>query len=142
MLERPDQIAAIDEHSVVRPSATTGTIEVDRDAVVVDEPSGRAHALNATGSIVWRCLDGSGPLRSVIDDLADAYAQPRPRIAADVVELVRHFARLGLIDGLARDATALPPEIAHAAAGECAPDDDPAVVPSFDSRYLAAPPNG
>jgi hypothetical protein len=133
---------AIDEHSIVRPSRTTGTIEVDGNVVVVDESAGRAHALNETGSLVWQCLDGTGALGDLVDDLATEFAGSRDAIGVDVVDLVRSFGALGLLDGVGPDAAALPPEIQRATAGECAPDDEPGPDASFDDRYLAAPPNG
>lgn len=138
MADQPEP-ASIDEHSVVRRRRDVGTVALDRDAVLVDPPAGRAHALNPSGALVWQCLDGDETLQALIDDLADAFGADRATVAADVVALARDLARLGLLDGFAADTGAWPAGFAPDHAGECAPDDDR--VAAFDDRYLAAPPN-
>lgn len=133
---------AVTAASVVRRSGTAGTVLVDGQAVLVDEREGRAHALNPTGTVVWACLDGAGDLDALIDDLAAEFTAPRAVIAADVVELARQLARLGLLDGFGAAPDAWPEVFAPPTDDECAPDDPATAPPELDDRYLASPPNG
>lgn len=134
----PDPIT---EASVVRRTPRAGTVAVDAGAVVVDELDGRAHALNATGALVWECLDGTVDLAGLIDDLTAGFRVDRSSVATDVLDLARELARLGLLDGFATDAGAWPKVVVAPGDDECEPDADDA-PPSFDDRYLAVPPNG
>lgn len=117
-----------------------GTVAVGTAAVLVDEPGGRAHALNATGAVVWECLDGDGDLGDLVDDLAEGFGADRATVAADVLGLARELARLGLLEGFDADADAWPAGFDPAVDDDCAPDGS-AAAPAFDDRYLAAPPN-
>lgn len=131
---------AIVESSVVRRRPDVATVAVGADAVLVDEPDGRAHAVNATGALIWECLDGLGDLAGLVDDVAAEFGADRQTVADDVVGLARDLARLGLLEGFHAAADAWPEEPAPDDDG-CPPEAD-APDPTFDDRYLAAPPNG
>ena len=133
---------SIDEASVVRAGRAIDTLEVDGQALVIDEAAGRAHALNPTASVVWLCLDGTVDLGGLVDELADAFAGPRDAIAADVLTLVQTCGRLGQLEGIDLDPAALPQEPDADDEDACAPDATFEAGSPFDDRYLAAPPNG
>lgn len=147
---------ALTEASVVRRSPFAATVPVDGHAILVDGPGGRAHAINPTAALVWGCLDGTGDLGGLIDDLVAGFEVPRAIVADDVLGLARDLARLGLLDGFGAAAGAWPEDLASRD-DDCPPGaGDPAAIsgradvsdpagpadPSFDDRYLTAPPNG
>lgn len=135
--------AEIDEPHVVRPAAHVGTVPVDRELVVVDEATGRVHALNPTAALVWECLDGQASLATIVDELQEAFGAPRATISADVLGVVREFGTLGFLRDVRSAPDAPPIEIRAASEGETTSRGElPADEPSFDHRYLAAPPNG
>jgi hypothetical protein len=69
---------------------------VGDDAILHDPRDGQAHVINATAAQVWELADGRS-----LDDLATAFAAPygltADDVRADVVELLDHFDRLGLL---------------------------------------------
>jgi hypothetical protein len=84
--------------AVPRPSICS--LELDGEMVLLDEATGRSHVLNPTGSMVWRFLDGSGPIAELIADLADAYETDPAVVEADVMELIRSLGGHGLLEGV------------------------------------------
>lgn len=138
---RPSEIS---ERTVLTRSPDTGTVKVSDGAVVVDEPAGRAHALNHTAGLVWDLLDGESALGDIVDDLSGVFGAPRKVVSSDVIGVARDLAMLGLLDGVARAITSLPVDIEFVRPDDC---DDPAAVPAqpappLDDRYLGVPPNG
>ena len=89
----------IDESFVPRGDPSVGWIELEGESVLL-AAGGDSHHLNPTGTIIWQCCDGSGPLGEIIDELSDAYGIDRKTIAPDVLELVRDLGRRGLLVGV------------------------------------------
>jgi hypothetical protein len=155
---RPEDI---DERYIATPRAEAHTVEVDGEAVVLDEESGRLVLLNATGALVWRCLDGASSIAEIVDDLVDVLGARRKIVSKDVVALVRQLGREGLLVGVEE---ALTDDEAAAELVEPAPadpdedpacdDDDSTVIdltevvggtpvgdPPPGGRFVAQPPN-
>lgn len=93
---------AIDLDFVAKARDGVGSYELDGELILTDQSTALVHVLNPVGAIVWRCLDGSGSLAAIIDDLADAFDTPVETVRDDVMEMVRTVGRLGLLDGVAR----------------------------------------
>ena len=100
---RDIRAAAIDAQFVPRHRSHTYTVEIDGDAIVLDEDQNRLHLLNATGAIVWACCDGSGTVGVIASDLAGAADMPIDRVTADVLAMVRTLGAEGLLEGVAPD---------------------------------------
>jgi hypothetical protein len=133
----------ITEATVIRPAPHVGVVEVDDRVVLVNEPSGQAHALNPTAAAVWWSLGEPLSVGALIDELEAVYGAPRDVIGRDVTDLVRNLGAMGLLAGVSRDVASLPIDIEFASSDECDPDaSDASSNPRFDDRYLAAPPNG
>jgi hypothetical protein len=94
----------LDEQFVPRQRPSTYTVEIDGDAIVLDEEQNRLHLLNATGALVWACCDGSGTLAEIAADLSAVAAIPPAEVTADVLALARTLGREGLLVGVAADA--------------------------------------
>jgi hypothetical protein len=87
----------LDERFAPARRDTVHTVEIDGEAVLLDEANGRLHLLNATGALVWACFDGSSPLSEIVDDLSDALGVARERVHAESLAITRHLADEGLL---------------------------------------------
>ncbi|CAN5242014.1 hypothetical protein BH24ACT1_BH24ACT1_01980 [soil metagenome] len=78
-----------------RPTQRAGllTVELDGEAVILDEVTQAVHALNLTGTLVWRVADGTSTLDELVAWLSESYALPADDVRQQVIELV-----LDLID--------------------------------------------
>jgi thiol-disulfide isomerase/thioredoxin len=110
---------SIDLDSVPAPRQTVTTHTADGVTVLVDEESGAGATLDDIGAIVWSVLDGSGSLREIVDDLADAFEAPAEVVGPDVVTMVRSLGRAGMLVGIAAEPTSdeVDPVTEPAAAG-------------------------
>lgn len=97
------QPAAIGPDFVPRRAVTAYTVELDGEAIVLDQEQNRLHLLNHTATVVWACFDGSGTLAEIAHDLAATLAQPEARILDEVVALARNLGHEGLLDAVAAD---------------------------------------
>ena len=52
----------VDEAFVPARSPAVHTVEIDGEAVLLDQAAERLHHLNATAALVWACLDGRSTL--------------------------------------------------------------------------------
>jgi hypothetical protein len=78
-------------------------VEIDGDAIVLDEDQNRLHLLNATAALVWTFCDGSGTLAEIANDLAEVFDSPPDQLVAELVALARVLGAEGLLDGVAAD---------------------------------------
>lgn len=78
------------------------------ELVLYEDAHGTLHHLNPQAALVWRCLDGSGPLSELAADLADAYGVDRATVEGDVLGMVGHLARSGMLSGVGPGAEPAP----------------------------------
>jgi hypothetical protein len=76
------------------------TVELDGEAVVLDEARNRLHHLNPTATLVWACFDGSGTIDEIASDLASAFASAPNDVATDVLDLAHQLGAEGLLEGV------------------------------------------
>jgi hypothetical protein len=88
------------EEFVAARSERAHTVEVDGEAVVLDEATGRLHLLNTTGALVWRCFDGESSIGEIVSDISDAINLPRDAVLADVLAITRQLGEEGLLAGV------------------------------------------
>jgi hypothetical protein len=79
------------------------TVEIDGEAIVLDEEQNRLHLLNATATILWACFDGQSTLAAIADDVAETVALDAAQITDEVVALARTLGAEGLLDGVVPD---------------------------------------
>lgn len=91
----------IDERFVPVPARAVHAVEVDGEAVLLDEAANRLHLLNATGYLVWECLDGTASVGELAADLGDGFGVPYEVALADTVAIVRSLAGEGLFENAA-----------------------------------------
>lgn len=95
--------ADIDTSFSPRRAAPAFTVELDGEAVILDEARNRLHHLNLTATVVWSCFDGSGTVGDIARDLAVAFHTDTRTMTADVLALARELGAEGLLDGVDHD---------------------------------------
>ena len=95
--------AAIDRDFVPSRAADVATVEVDGEAVLLDERENRLHHLNHTAALLWVCFDGQASLAELAVELSEELGTDFDRVLADVLAVARHLAAEGLLDGVAAD---------------------------------------
>ncbi len=125
--------------SVLTPSPATFVVEVDGEAIVLDETTGTLHLLNATGSMIWQCIDGESTLGEICADLADILGAPYDDVADGAETLARQL----LDEGLATSPESAPafvePELERPSNGGCCAFDDDDHI--HDDRITVETPN-
>jgi hypothetical protein len=75
-------------------------IELDGEAVVLDERANRLHLLNHTATVIWNCLDGVVDVRGLALDIGEVLGLPIHQVLADTLTVVRDLGAEGLLDGV------------------------------------------
>ena len=105
---------------------TVVSVELDGDRVLYDTATGQLHQLDAVGSIVWSCFDGTTDIDELSADLSEAFGADRARVRSDIETLVRQLAAENLVDiGQSEPRSRKPPEDPYPAAGDLAVLSDP-----------------
>ena len=86
----------------------TAEIQVRGERVVAVAPFEPCHVLNPTAGLLWQCFDGEVDLATLIDEITEETGADRAAVELDVVELTRHFGRIGLLEGVAPPKADLP----------------------------------
>jgi hypothetical protein len=86
------------EDLVARRAAAVHTVEVDGEAVLLDEARNRLHLLNRTGTLVWACLDGASSVAEIVADLSEGLGVPYALALRDTLAVIDHLAEEGLLD--------------------------------------------
>jgi hypothetical protein len=90
----------VDERLVPVRRKAVHTVETDGEAVLLDEANGRLHLLNATGALVWVCVDGEASIGEIVTDLSDELGAARAVVLADRLAITRHLGEEGLLANL------------------------------------------
>lgn len=126
-VEQPPE--AIDLAATPLPRRTLAQVKIDEEAVLYSPETDCTRDLNAVATAVWTCLDGRTTLRELAEDIAAVAGWDRRRVETELVEVVRGFARQGLLAGIA-------PGSAGAAVADRTWTDRPS------SRFVPLPPDG
>ena len=87
----------VDEDFVPARSAAVHTVEIDGEAVLLDQAAERLHHLNATAALVWACLDGRSTVGQIAADLGDELGVPVDTVLADTMVVMRRLRDEGLL---------------------------------------------
>ena len=126
---------AIDESFVARRVAEAHTVEVDGEAVLLNE--GRLHLLNATGTLVWACFDGDGTIAEIAADISEGLGVPYETVLDDTLAVARELGAEGLLASVTPTKAEAGPDTAH----EHAAADESASQWASDPRFVDEPPN-
>lgn len=72
--------------------------EVDGEFLVLDRQSEKVHQLNAAASFILKRCDGASSVRSIAEELAQAYGLPLANAEYDVAATIKRFQELGLLN--------------------------------------------
>jgi hypothetical protein len=75
-------------------------VELDGEAVVLDERANRLHLLNHTATLIWNCLDGVVDVRGLALEIGDETGLPVDQVLTDTLAVVRDLGAEGLLDGV------------------------------------------
>jgi Coenzyme PQQ synthesis protein D (PqqD) len=127
-LEVPPE--AIDEGFVARRAIAAHTVEVDGEAVLLND--GRLHLLNATGALVWACFDGEGTIAEIAADISEGLGAPYDTVLEDTLTVARELGAEGLLASVTAAAADPVPEAAS---------DGNESKWASDPRFVDEPPN-
>ena len=89
----------ITETSVPSRAPATFVVELDGEAVVLDEEANRLHLLNHTATLVWNCLDGEVDVAGLAREISEVLELPLEQVLAETLSIVTDLAVEGLLDG-------------------------------------------
>jgi hypothetical protein len=96
----PDQI---DEVFVPERATAVYTVEIDGEAVLLDEAANRIHHLNHSAALLWLCFDGHATVHDLAVELSEELDAPYATLLAETTTVVRHLGREGLLAGIRGD---------------------------------------
>jgi len=79
------------------------TVEIDGEAVLLDEEANRLHHLNHSATLLWTCFDGRTPIRVLADEISDELHLPYETVLVDTLAVVRRLGAEGLLEGVHAD---------------------------------------
>jgi hypothetical protein len=126
---------AIDDRFVARRRAQVHTVEIDGEAVLLND--GRLHLLNSTGALVWACFDGEGTISEIAADISEGLGVPYETVLDDTLAVARELGSEGLLASVTPAATDASPDTAH----EHGATDESASKWASDPRFVDEPPN-
>jgi PqqD family protein of HPr-rel-A system len=76
-------------------------VEIQGEAVVYDPQGVRLHHLNPAAAVVFQLCDGSGTVKELAEDIAEALGLPQDDVTDQVRRVVDDFRQAGFLDGKA-----------------------------------------
>jgi PqqD family protein of HPr-rel-A system len=73
-------------------------VEIDGEAVIYDEGTGRLHHLNPTATIVFSHCSGDATIKEFTAAIADAFGVGPDDVEGEIRSLIRAFRRAGLLE--------------------------------------------
>jgi hypothetical protein len=96
---------SLDQEFVPARAVAVHTVEIDGEAVLLDQDRNRLHHLNHTATLLWTCFDGHAPVRELAAEISDELTLPYDTVLADTIDVVRQLGAQGLLDGVRGDGT-------------------------------------
>jgi Coenzyme PQQ synthesis protein D (PqqD) len=79
------------------------TVEIDGEAVLLEEVANRLHHLNHTATLLWACFDGHASAGELAAEICEELGLPYETVLADTVAVLRELGSEGLLDGVRAD---------------------------------------
>ncbi len=89
--------ARIDEGFAPAQSPSVYAVELDGEAVLLDEAANRLHLLNHTATLVWTLFDGQTTIAELAVDVSGELDAPYDTVVDDIVAIARHLGDEGLL---------------------------------------------
>ena len=95
--------SSIDVDFVPNRATTVYTVEIDGEAVLLDEEANRLHHLNHTAALLWACFDGHAPVRDLAREISEELGLEYDAVLTDTLNVVRELGAEGLLAGIRPD---------------------------------------
>src|SRR4051795_780268 len=95
--------ASLDADYVPTRGSSVYTVELDGEAVLLDEDANRLHHLNHAAALLWSCFDGHASVRDLATEVSEELDLPFDTVLADTLAVVRTLGAEGLLDGVDPD---------------------------------------
>src|SRR4051794_27177186 len=92
--------ASLDADYVPTRASSVYTVELDGEAVLLDEDANRLHHLNHSAALLWACFDGHAPVRGLAAEISEELHLPYDSVLADMVRVVQELGSEGLLEGV------------------------------------------
>jgi hypothetical protein len=92
--------SSIDVDFVPNRATTVYTVEIDGEAVLLDEAANRLHHLNHTAALLWACFDGHAPVRDLAREISEELELEYDAVLTDTLTIVRDLGAEGLLAGI------------------------------------------
>jgi len=89
--------ATVDTEFVPVRSRDVYTVEIDGEAVLLDERENRLHLLNHSATLVWQCFDGEVTVAGLARELSEELDAPYEPLLEETLAVVRDLAGEGLL---------------------------------------------
>lgn len=73
------------------------TREIEDEALILDQASGKIHQLNTSAYFIWNCCDGKNTIEDIIEIVGHKYSSPSNAIENDVITTIKSLHELQLI---------------------------------------------
>ena len=114
-------------------------IELDGHALLHDEGIRRWIVLNPTAYALWQCLDGTGTVAEIAEDMGAVFGQERESVEKQVLAMVQNLGRKGMLEGIAPlEGLGSSEEGSEEAGGEGLPVEQPR---SNEPLFMQVPPS-
>lgn len=94
---------SIDDTFAPLRSPAVYTVEIDGEAVLLDEEANRLHHLNHSAALLWTCFDGHARVCDLAVEISEELDLPIETVLADTLAVVRDLGAQGLLDGVDPD---------------------------------------
>jgi hypothetical protein len=98
----PSRSPDVDASSTPARASAVHTVELDGEAVLLDEDANRLHHLNPSAALLWACFDGETSVAALAAEISDALGVDHQDVLGSTLEVVRHMAAEGLLAGIPR----------------------------------------
>jgi hypothetical protein len=87
-------------------AAAVYAVEIDGEAVLLDQVVNRLHLLNRSATLLWICFDGRTTVRELVAEISDELGLPYDTVLADTLRVVQELGAQGLLHGVRADTPA------------------------------------
>jgi Coenzyme PQQ synthesis protein D (PqqD) len=97
----------------LRQASQIHTVDVDGEAVILDQASGQLMLLNTAGALVWSLFDGVSTIAEICTDIAEVLAVPIEQVLDETSLLAHTLLDSGFAEaeGYTRPTPTPPPEV-------------------------------
>jgi hypothetical protein len=96
-----DEPPTIDAAFAPARAAAVYTVDLDGEAVLLDEDRNRLHHLNRSAALLWACFDGDASIAVLVREISEELNLPEEELLVTSLEVVRDLAAEGLLAGIA-----------------------------------------